>query len=638
MNLAKKIISYGYFSKEIPNEFTSEQLGILLDLIDISKSKLSKQLLSKWSKPIEFSIPKIENFRRIISVPNPLHYILLSNMLESNWSELEKHFNKSKVSLTTPIISNESNQSVKPKYDMQERIYRRISNLGNNKYILQTDITRYYPSIYTHSIAWALHTKEIAKVNINDPLYFGNEIDKLVRNMQDGQTIGIPIGPATSLVVQEIIGTAIDDEFSREMGIKVNGYRYTDDMEYYFTSLEAAERGLSQLNKIVKRYQLELNNLKTKIIKSPDRLEAEWVYYFRTFKFRKSDKRKINITMQKKDLISYFSKAFEFVKNNNEKGILTYALKTVRKTVIVKENWDVFESLVLNTALIDSLTIPTAFEIIEGYKYRDYPINIDKISKFINVLIQDNIDLKNDFEVTWALSIANRLRIKICEEVSQRLLQCDNAIINTLTMILNDNSLLSGNLNFDYYRSFFTKEDLYNSNWLFTYECCNQGWLNQSKNQVYIKNDNFYKQLLDNKISFIKPNFSIVAVELKNIVLEKINMESIIKSGKLVIETIRQNVLQVAEELCCNVDDQIVEEVILEITKKIDEIKEDSEEEIEENSEEEIKESSEKEIEEGSEEENSDREFKSDSWLKTFFTTDFNKFYTIYSNDLDIDY
>jgi len=409
VGLAKKIISYGYFANEIPKEFTSEQLGILLDSIDMSKSKLSK-LLKKWSKSIEFSIPKTENFRRTVSIPNPLQYILLSKMLEDNWNELEEYFNKSDVSLTTPIISKDKNQSIKPKYEMKEKIYRRIKNLGNNKYILQTDITRYFPSIYTHSISWALHTKEVSKANIRDSSLLGNKIDELVRNSQDGQTIGIPIGPITSLVIQEIIGTAIDDEFKNEIGIEVNGYRYTDDMEYYFKSLEDAEKALRLLNVIAKRYQLELNSLKTKIIKTPDRLEADWIYFFKTFKFRKSNNSRIGLAVQKSDLISYFSKAFDYFKNKNEKGILTYALKTVRKTVIMKENWDTFESLVLNTALIDPFTIPTAFETIEGYKYRGYSINIDKITGFVNLLIKDNIDIKNDFEVTWGLSVSGILK------------------------------------------------------------------------------------------------------------------------------------------------------------------------------------------------------------------------------------
>ncbi|WP_141228302.1 reverse transcriptase domain-containing protein [Anaeromicrobium sediminis] len=603
LELSKRIVAYGYFSNEIPKEFTSEQLGCSLDLIDTSDSRLSKKLKNKWSKAIEFSIPRIENFRRTLTIPTPLQYVLLSKLLEDKWSELQIHFDKSTVSLTTPIESDEVGESIKPKHTMDEKIYQRIDNLSNNKYILQTDITRYYPSIYTHSLPWALHTKKTSKANMTDPSYFGNEIDKLVRNMQDGQTIGIPIGPITSLILQEIIGTAIDSEFSIEMNMNINGYRYIDDMEYYFNSIEEAERGLNILNKVVKRYQLELNTSKTKIMKTPIKLEPEWIYFFRTFKFRKSNIKKISLIMQKSDLTSYFSKAFEFAENSNEKGILAYALKTVRKNVILQENWSTFESLILHTALVDPLTIPIAFEIIEGYKYRGYPIDIDKITRFVNGLIQSNIELKNDFEVTWVLSVANRLNIQINEEVSKHLLKSDNAIINTLTMILYDKDLLDGELNFDHYRALLTHENLYSSHWLFVYECCNQKWLGQNKNKDYIKTDKFYKQLLDNKISFINPNFSLIVTALSKLVLEKMDIELFIKSGGATAEKIKENVLQVLEKSHKGLDEDIVEDVLVEVSKKINKMLEETQEEIKQETQEEIKQETQEEIKQETQEE-----------------------------------
>ncbi|MGW6666644.1 RNA-directed DNA polymerase, partial [Peribacillus sp. NPDC055009] len=278
-DIAKQIVSQGYFSKEIPCEFTSFFLGEHITEFDLSKSKLSNNGLKKWTKLIDFSIPKIDNFRRIISIPHPLHYILLARLLEEEWEFLNKHFIKSQFSLTTPKRSDDG--SIEPKYEMSEKINIRLSNLVTKKYILHADITRYYPSIYTHSISWALHTKEVAKSNTKDKgdRYIGDKIDTLVRNMQDGQTIGIPIGPVTSLIVQEIVGTAIDDDFRKEFGDSLKGFRYTDDMEYYFRSSDEAKKALNILNKILKKYELDLNMTKTKIIKIPQVIEPEWVYY-----------------------------------------------------------------------------------------------------------------------------------------------------------------------------------------------------------------------------------------------------------------------------------------------------------------------------------------------------------------------
>ena len=71
--------------------------------------------------------------------------------------------------------------------------------------------------------------------------------------MQDGQTMGIPIGPLTSAIIQEIIGSNIDSDFQRLMGKTVPGFRYTDDIEFFTMKDYTA---LSLITKILKEYKL----------------------------------------------------------------------------------------------------------------------------------------------------------------------------------------------------------------------------------------------------------------------------------------------------------------------------------------------------------------------------------------------
>ncbi len=68
-----------------------------------------------------------------------------------------------------------------------------------------TDVSRYYGTIYTHIIPWIIHTKVIAKAKRKDLTLLGNLLDKKLRESNSGQTLGIPIGSDTSLVIAEII-------------------------------------------------------------------------------------------------------------------------------------------------------------------------------------------------------------------------------------------------------------------------------------------------------------------------------------------------------------------------------------------------------------------------------------------------
>jgi hypothetical protein len=140
-------------------------------------------------------------------------------------------------------------------------------------------------------------------------------------------------------------------------------------MKYYFCSLEEAERALNILNKILKNYGLDLNNSQTKVIKIPQVLESEWLYYFKKYEFRRNKKDKTkSIYLQHTDIKEFFSTAFKYKIQSDEKGILNYAVKVLRGIVIYSENWDIFESLLLQSILVYSSIIPTVFETIEGYK------------------------------------------------------------------------------------------------------------------------------------------------------------------------------------------------------------------------------------------------------------------------------
>ena len=511
MDIVKKLIAFGYFFKEIPPEFHSEDLANSIDKINFDS--FSRDVKNKWAKPVLYSVPKSDNFRRIKSIPAPIHQIQLCKLIWENWSNLEDHFGVSTVSMTTPKISETSNRAIESKIPISEKMHIRMNHLHNKKYILQTDISRYFSTIYTHVIPWALHTKDFAKEKIGKNI-LGNKLDTRIQNMQDGQTFGIPLGPVTSQIISEIIGTAIDKDFKNQMGFEVPGFRYTDDIEYYFDSEDNAKNALSKLHKIVNEYQLELNPAKTKILKAPIEFEAEWQQYFTRFRFRETT------LGQKSDINSFFSNAFKHKSEAEEKGILSYALKVVRKEVIHKENWGSFESLLLHSGFSDSNSLPIVLEIIEGYNTKGYDVNIIKIKEFIEELIEINFSQNNHYEVSWALVFAKRLNINLNSNITSLLVQSDNSIICILTMILHSKGLLEGYFDTNKYKSYLTTKELYGSQWLFAYEAYKQGWLKPYTDPDYVLEDPFFKILYENGVSFLRSDVDLL--KLKDEVIKKL--------------------------------------------------------------------------------------------------------------------
>lgn len=225
----------GYFPVQIPPCFGSERFAdsyksIYSQFNGIKTPKNSRDDYTRHSittKLESYSVARVGYKRRLISIPNPISHIYMAKAIVDNWGNLLKLFRKSKLSLSRPRFKSFTSRATYLK--SMSRLYEeKVRRSAGHSYVLKTDISRFYPTIYTHSIPWAAHSKALAKRNRKiDGAYYGNLLDLCARQSQDGQTIGIPIGPDTSQIISEIIGVSIDMEINKKNNKKWPvGFRY----------------------------------------------------------------------------------------------------------------------------------------------------------------------------------------------------------------------------------------------------------------------------------------------------------------------------------------------------------------------------------------------------------------------------
>lgn len=163
----------------------------------------------------------------------------------------------------------------------------RVTCSAGARFVLYTDTSRFYPTIYTHSIPWALHGKNTAKAQMHDSALLGNILDQRVQATTGGQTLGIPIGPNSSLVVSELVACAMDKQLTDRVP-DMYGLRHVDDYHLYFQRKGDAERALDALHSVVHDFELELNPNKTSIAELPEPIEPTWVSELKLYRFRPS--------------------------------------------------------------------------------------------------------------------------------------------------------------------------------------------------------------------------------------------------------------------------------------------------------------------------------------------------------------
>lgn len=274
------LIKYGYYDYEIKKEqmndelygqsptlfyniFNMDDFALFLtkygDNVELLKNDLKLDYYTKKNTvPVSFSIPKDNVARRQLKFPNIYSYTILAYYINENKKEFFNVFAKNKNS-----ISKYFNQ-LGYKYKKTEKI--RYKLLFNGKKCLYIDLSNFYHTLYTHSIPWVIMGKDKAKKERNKG--FSNRLDKLIQRSQDGETYGIPTGNMVSRIVAELYMCYIDNELN-QLESKYTYSRYVDDIIFPFNYDEERISFYQDFQQICDKYNLKINEKKTKIEEFP---------------------------------------------------------------------------------------------------------------------------------------------------------------------------------------------------------------------------------------------------------------------------------------------------------------------------------------------------------------------------------
>lgn len=504
MNL-EDILRNGYFPKELPPPFNTKLFANYFRTKNNFKGMRGKEIKSMY---LDYSIPKTNYFRTKVGVLNPYNFLVLSEVIKDNYSDIQRLINKSNLTTSKPNTSN---------YFKTEHTYGEFKDMAlldslNTNVLLVTDISRFYSSIYTHSIPWAIHTKVVAKVDRSDSKY-GNSIDTALRNCQDQQTNGIPIGPITSNIIAELVLCAIDKELQVH---HIKGKRYVDDYMLFFKSISEAENVFKELQKYLMDYQLEINSNKTKIENMPYQIEDNWINELTTF-FSSS-----LLLKQKSFLTKLYNKVLELKKANPNKYIIKYLMTILKEILIESSNWKLFETYLLNLAKLDTSILPDVLAMIIAYE-NEYNFSLSDIEEFYKILIKDNITKGNHYEVSWALWSLYELNITIDNDLAKKILNSEDWISKIIIFHLKADNKISGNINneIDIETTNIEEADLYNNKWLFTYETLYHSWL-VDRNSI-LTQDNFFKKLKTNNIYFYDKTLRSNPIDINSLKEQNLN-------------------------------------------------------------------------------------------------------------------
>ena len=185
---------------------------------------------------------------------HPALYVSLVNALtdDANWNTLKTRMASFQGGLveccSAPVVSTDHQTDVAAQVTgwWQAVEQRSLKYSLEYRHLLHTDVTDCYGSLYTHSIAWAVHGLAAAKAGKTDASLLGNIIDSHIQAGRYGQTNGISQGSVLMDFVAEIVLGFVDEMVNTQLtnATDVRILRYRDDYRIFTNSQDRAEEVL----------------------------------------------------------------------------------------------------------------------------------------------------------------------------------------------------------------------------------------------------------------------------------------------------------------------------------------------------------------------------------------------------------
>lgn len=497
----RKLLRKGYLPAELPPPFTSETFAA--SAVSFANEWNAQKIRENfWTAPESYSIPRYGDARRKLALVNPINQLHIAQLIAENWADIKARLARSKVTEFKPEFSTASGSRAITGVDFDGVARRRTRLLSTYGRYVKTDITRFYPSIYTHSIAWAILGKAYAKAEYRTQAFkshFANHLDKAVGSGQEGQTMGIPIGPDTSRILAELIAVEVEDIAKTHIpDFEQRGVRYVDDMLIGLPESETSSTVLSGLSLALYEYQLELNAEKTGTFGLGCDHTPEWIHFVRTFTLT------MKAGKQRDDLDSFFEHAIYLADQNKRDNALLFAVKRAASFAIKDDNIEHLVRWLLYSARRSATCLSFVAEHLAAISATT-SLPDDEIHAYILQQIPIKAASGDTHELAWLLFWAREIGLNIPAAAMDNVMKLRSSAVGLITLDLWHKSLISGALDFSFWQGFASEAGLKSEMWLITYEATRKGWWPKAQNTNFITQHDYFKGLWNANVEFYDP-------------------------------------------------------------------------------------------------------------------------------------
>jgi len=500
----RRLISHGFFAPELPPCFVSKDLAKWRESLWKSVASATWKDNHNKSRNYEFyktetfwfNFPRFSRNDRRHGIINPIAFLTISKIIADNSVTLRgTAFKNSDISASPVIFDWSGTRAIlRPNLDIREDF--RVDLSSRREYFVSVDIRAFYHSIYTHSIPWAIHGKEFAKSN-RDPKFLGNLLDRLCRNAQDGQTLGLPVGPDTSRVLAEVVASGVDAKLKSTANVTArDASRYIDDYTLSTADGRSEQALIAAIRRAAAFFELELNHDKTAVVSTSTYLNIGWKHVA----LEHRPKQPYELASFQRFFYEVARVARELPETNVEK----WALQNVRVAFLSVESnsWRRLQKHLINAYRRNSTLISLLVELLIVRQHDKNDVDIQDVRDFVDHRIPTLVLEDRTGELVWILFMAIVLNIYINAERLEAIFKIEEPMCALLIMLANKRGLIIGNIDATLWNKSLNVPGLDKPMWLYSYEGPRAGIVD-GVSSAHIEAHTYFSILRARNVSFL---------------------------------------------------------------------------------------------------------------------------------------
>lgn len=498
----RRLISHGFFAPELPPCFVAhdfaryrESIWSAIEAVLPSRRNGPQGSRQFISEPCWFYFPRYGRDDRKHGIINPVSYLAIARTVADNFVKLRSVAKQSQLSTSPLVFDWNGNRAIfRPSVDLRDDF--RIDLSTRRERFATADIRAFFHSIYTHAIPWAIYGKTWAKQNRSNS-HYGNLLDLYCRNAQDGQTIGLPVGPDTSRLIAEVVASAVDMELRQKIDVTSRDTsRYVDDYTIGVDHGQSGDGIIAAVRQAAAKFELELNNDKSAVLSTSHRSAIGW-----------KQTALAHIPRTDRSTVAFLRFFYEIGRVCNEHpeiNVEKYAFQNARSSFVQADDWQAIQNHLINAYRRNPSLISFLVEVLVLRQVEHQDVNHDSIRSFLERRLPELSAENRTGEIAWLLFLLIRLEIEIPSDVLSPLYGLENALVALLVTYASAHGHIVGNIDHSTWEGSLASEGLHGQMWLYAYESVRQG-VSPNGNADFIEQNPFFAPIYAKRVSFFSP-------------------------------------------------------------------------------------------------------------------------------------